>query len=95
MKALGNFSSADNVVAHGNLAINDFHFGKNPNEDYASFGKLKLAIDELSPKNRKYMFDSVLLSRPYFKYEQYDHLDNLQTMFGKKGSKIKAVQADP
>ena len=65
------------------VAINDFHFGKNPEDDYASFDKLVLAINEMSPKKHKYLFDSVSLSHPYFKYERYDYLDNLQTMFGK------------
>lgn len=31
----------------------------------------------------------------YFKYEIYDSLDNLQTMFGKDGSNIAAAKADP
>jgi hypothetical protein len=69
------------------LAINEFHFGKNPKEDYGSFDKLSLAIYELSPINHKYLFDSVSLNHPYFKYEIYDHMDNLETMFGQYGGK--------
>ena len=37
------------------IAINDFHFGKNPKDDYVSFDKLVLAINEMSPKNHKYL----------------------------------------
>lgn len=76
------------------LTINDFHFGKNPKDDYASFDKLALAIIELSPKNHKYLFDSVLLSHPYLKYEQYDYLDNVQTMFGINGVNIEDAKAN-
>ena len=47
----------------------------------------------MSPKNRQYLFDSVILSRPYLKYEQYDYLDNLQMMFGKNISNIANANA--
>lgn len=95
IKASGNFNETENINASGMLEINDFHFGKNPKEDYASFSKFIIKIDELSPKNHKYLFDSLLLSYPYFKFEQYDHLDNLQRMFGEKGANILAAKADP
>lgn len=94
VKAKGNFNDAENITASGMLAINAFHFGKNVKEDYASFDKLILSITELSPKNRKYLFDSVALTRPYFKYERYDYLDNFETMFGKGGSNISSTTAD-
>lgn len=93
--ATGNFKSAQDLDARGQLAINDFHFGKNPHEDYASFNKFTLVVKKLSPKNKMNIFDSVLLSKPFFKYELYDHLDNVQTVFGKKGSNITAIQGDP
>jgi hypothetical protein len=80
----GNFKAAENVTFSGQLAINDFHIGKNPKDDYASFKKLALSIEELSPKNHKYLFNSLLLDHPYFKYEKYDNSNNLQTMFAGK-----------
>ena len=82
----GNFKAAEDVTFSGLLAINDFHLGKNPKDDYVSFDKLSLAIAELSPKNHKYLFDSLLLKHPYFKYEKYDNANNLQTMFAAKDS---------
>ncbi|MBL0048227.1 MAG: DUF748 domain-containing protein [Bacteroidetes bacterium] len=93
-RAKGNFKDQENISASGKLAFTDFHFGKNPKEDFASFQKLKIGIIELSPKNHKYSFDSILLAHPFFKYERYDQLDNIQKMFGKKGSKIATVAAD-
>jgi hypothetical protein len=30
----------ENITIKGLLAINDFHFGKNPQDDYVSFDKL-------------------------------------------------------
>ncbi len=95
MKARGNFKDEEDLTLSGQLAINDFHFGKDPKDDYASFDKLVLAIIEISPKDRKYLCDSVSLSHPYFKYERYDYLDNLQMMIGKNGANIAAVAADP
>jgi len=89
----GNFKEAQNVSFEGLLAINDFHFGKNSNEDYGSFDKLTLAIFELSPINHKYLFDSVSLNHPYFKYEIYDHMDNLETMFGQYGGKAGSMSS--
>jgi Domain of Unknown Function (DUF748) len=95
VKANGNFKKTEAITASGLIAISDFHFGKNPKEDFASFDKLVLAIEELSPVvNKKFFYDSIVLNRPYFKYEKYDYLDNLQTMFGKDGKNIDAAQAD-
>jgi len=82
----GNFKAAEDVTFSGLMAINDFHIGKNPKDDYASFDILSLAIAELSPKNHKYLFDSILLKHPYFKYEKYDNANNLLTMFAAKDS---------
>ena len=59
------------------------------------FDRLVLAIILVSPKNHQYLFDSVSLDHPYFKYERYDYLDNIQTMFGVKGANITAVAANP
>ena len=84
LKAAGNFHDGQDVTAHGRVDINDFHFGKNPKEDYTSFDKLTLAIEELSPKKQKYFFDSLILNHLYAKYEQYDHLDNIQVMLNQK-----------
>jgi len=95
IKATGNFNDAEDITARGMLVINDFHFGKNPQDDYASFDKLVLAVNDLSPKKHKYFCDSVSLSRPYLKYEQYDYLDNIEMMFGKGGSTAAAVNSDP
>ena len=95
VKARGGFNDEENFTASGMVAINDFHFGKNPEDDYASFDKLVLALTEVSPKNHKYLFDSVSLSHPFFKYERYDYLDNVQMMFGKNGANLAAAYADP
>lgn len=95
IKANGNFNDQENITATGLLAINDFHFGKNKKEDYASFDKAVVAIEELSPKDHKYLFDSIAITHPFLKYEKYDYLDNLQMMFGKSGSNISSVNANP
>ncbi|MBK7668228.1 MAG: DUF748 domain-containing protein [Sphingobacteriaceae bacterium] len=92
--ARGNLKNARDLNAKGQLAINEFHFGKDTTDDYASFTKFKVGIIDLSPTSKKYIFDSVQLIAPYFKYERYDHLDNVQTIFGKKGSKVSAANAD-
>ena len=94
IKARGNFNSVDSVTTSGMVSIKNFHFGKNPREDYASFDTLTIAMKEVSPMNRKFFFDSITVRRPYFKYERYDYLDNIETMFGKKGSNITAARAD-
>jgi hypothetical protein len=90
IKATGNFNDREKLNAMGSLVFNDFHCGKNPDDDYASWDKLVLKIDALNPKNHQYVFDSLSLNHPYFKYERYDHLDNLQMMFGKNGANLSA-----
>ncbi|MBL7910323.1 MAG: DUF748 domain-containing protein [Bacteroidia bacterium] len=92
IEATGNFRKAEDLFAKGFLAINDFHFGKDKSEDYASFKKFAIKIYELSPKNKKYVIDSVSLDHPFVKYELYDHLDNVQTIFGKKGTKVSSAK---
>ncbi len=94
LKAKGNFRERENLTASGVATFNEFHFGKSPEDDYASFDKLVLAVTELSPENHKYLFDSISLSHPFFKYERYDYLDNIQSVFGKKGANIKTAAAD-
>lgn len=91
--ATGNFKKSEQLNATGIVAINDFHFGKTKEEDYASFKKFTVRIKQLSPVNKKYMFDSLSLLDLYAKYERYDHLDNLQNMFGKKGQKVSDAKA--
>ena len=95
VKAKGNLNDAENIIAEGSLILNDFHLGKNVENDYAAFDKLTVSINEINPKNRKYLFDSLVLVHPYIKYEQYDYLDNLQLMFGKNGENIKEAKQDP
>ncbi len=95
IRSKGNLGDADAVTTSGVLAINDLHFGKNPEDDYVSFDKLVLAIREISPRNKNYYYDSISLIHPYIKYERYDYLDNVQTILGKSGSNITAVKADP
>jgi hypothetical protein len=93
--ATGDFNDEEDINAKGIVAVNDFHFGKNPDEDYASWEKLTLKIDSLSPKNHVYNFDSLSVIHPYFKYERYDSLDNLQMMFGKNGSNLSDANSNP
>lgn len=96
IQASGNFKSKEDINAKGLLVINDFHFGKNSENDYASFDKFTLFIDQLNPLKHIYLIDSASLQHPYFKLERYDNnLDNIQTMFGKKGANLMAVTANP
>lgn len=94
MKVAGNAADQTNMMATGMVKVNDIHFGKTVQEDYASIEQIHLQMREINPKHYKYIFDSAIVRKPYFKYERYDHgLDNVQTMFGRKGSNIKAAQA--
>ena len=94
LKAKGNFKDANDVTFTGMVAINKFHFGKNSKVDIGSFEKLKLSVFQLSPKDKKYLFDSVSLTHPYFKYERYDKLDNIRRMFVKKESNYSGVNSN-
>jgi uncharacterized protein DUF748 len=84
--AKGNFHDAKDLIASGTISVVDFHLGRKPSDDYMAFDRLKLVITELSPINRKYLFDQVTLTHPFVKYERYDQTDNLSAMFAKKGA---------
>lgn len=91
----GNFNNINDVTLKGRLAIEDFHLGKTVTEDYISFERLALVIDELSPVHKKYLFDSVTIDNPFVHFERFDSLDNAQAMFGKKASNISDVTNQP
>ncbi len=95
VKAKGNFRNIKRLNLKGKIAVNDFHLGKDPDEDYMSFEKLAVGIRELDPGNEKFFFDSITLTSPFLKYERYDSLDNIQRMFGKDGQRVKAASSDP
>ena len=95
INARGNFSSQDSISMKGTVALRDFHLGKTSDDDYLSFKKLAVVMEELSPVHHKYLFDSIILTHPYLKYERYDSLDNVAAMFGKKGKNISDVTQQP
>jgi hypothetical protein len=91
IKASGNILDQGAISTSGQIAINDFHFGKDRGDDFASFDKLSLSIIRVSPREHIYTYDSVSLLRPYIKYEKYDYLDNIQRVFGENGSNIESA----
>lgn len=93
MNASGNTKIATALKSSGKAAITNFHFGKVKGDDYASFSKLSLNIDSLSPANKKYFFSALILDSPFLKYEKYDSLDNFSRMFGQSGSNVKQAEA--
>lgn len=86
-RASGNFKDAQNINTSGLFSLNDFHVGKTASDDYVSFKKFTVNIEQLNPRNKKYAFDSISLIHPYCKYELYDYLNNIEMMFGKGGKK--------
>jgi hypothetical protein len=92
IKSTGNFNNKKAISTTGQISINDFHFGKETGNDFASFKKLTLSIRRLNPENLIYEYDSISLINPYIKYEKYDYLDNIQRIFGKNGSNIESAK---
>jgi hypothetical protein len=86
--ARGHFQHIQDLLATGKIELADFHYGKNPAEDYLKFSKLIIDIDSLSPLNKKYFLKKILLDSMFVKYERYDSLDNFTRMFGKNGKNI-------
>ena len=65
MKVTGNMKDKQDINANGLITLNDFHFGKSKDKDYASFTRMIVSIKKLSPKGLIYDFDSVILVKPY------------------------------
>lgn len=91
MHGRGNFSSQQAIDVSGRLSVMDFHLGKTTSNDYAAFKELVMKIERLNPLSNKYLFDSILLKKPFLKYEIYDSLNNIERLIGKRGSNIKDV----
>jgi hypothetical protein len=91
----GNFNDSTSFTSKGRIAISNFHFGKDAEEDYFSFEKLVLKLREINLPKKVRILDTVLLVHPVMKYERYDKLDNIQRMFGANGSKIDSAKANP
>lgn len=91
----GNTNDPEAMYSNGFVKISDLHFGKNPQEDFLALEEFYLQMREVAPRNFKYIFDSVIVKKPYFQFERYDdNLDNIQTMFGRKGANIKTAEAE-
>jgi hypothetical protein len=94
VQSKGNFGIKLDVDAKGWLAINKFHYGKVPGDDYLSVEKLYLDLVEVNPHVYNYYIDTIRVDKPYFKYELYDHMDNITALFGKDMKNIKGAVAD-
>jgi len=92
LKSKGNFKDPLSASNSGMMAVSDFHLGKDSTDDYASFDKLVFAIKEMNTNQHIYLYDSVTIIHPTIKYERYDQFDNIQTMFGKRGSDIRSAK---
>ena len=91
LKAIGNFKDPTSIDMRGRLSITDFHLGKTLSDDYVAFDKLVVAIQRLSTIHKIFHFDSVILSHPFLKYEEFDSLNNVEMLFGERGSNISDV----
>jgi hypothetical protein len=95
LNSAGNLNDSMSMSSKGRIAISDLHFGKSENEDYFSFDKLIIKIEEMNLKKGVRIFDTIMLVHPVMKYERYDKLDNIQRMFGAKGANIDSAKSNP
>ncbi|HTJ50924.1 MAG TPA: DUF748 domain-containing protein [Cyclobacteriaceae bacterium] len=95
IQATGNFKNPNSVDARGRFAFNHFHLGKTIKDDYVAFDKLVINIDRVNPANLQYLFDTIAFYHPFFKYEKFDSLNNIERLFGKAGANIAEVTGQP
>jgi hypothetical protein len=91
VRSTGNFKDPRRVDMHGRFCFTDFRLGKTVKDNYIAFDKLVIAIRRVSPINNIFHFDSLALYHPVVKYEEFDSLNNVEMLFGKKGSNISDV----
>ncbi|HEV8515479.1 MAG TPA: DUF748 domain-containing protein, partial [Cyclobacteriaceae bacterium] len=91
VKATGNFKDPNKIDMHGRLSFRNFHLGKTVKDDYVAFDKLVIAVERVSPIHKIFHFDSIILSHPFLKYEEFDSLNNVEMLFGARGSNISDV----
>jgi hypothetical protein len=88
----GDLKDGRNINAVGGVGIYDFHIGETEKKDFASFKKFVMKIDHLNPRKKIYDIDSISLVEPFALYARYDYLDNIQHMFGVKGSRVRDAE---
>lgn len=90
--ARGNFSDAQQLEAKGGVGLYNFSFKKWDGTDFASFKKVVLKIDGISPAKKLYRLDSISVVEPFLHYEKYDKTDNVTVLFGKGNKNEEGVQ---
>lgn len=93
IQATGSLKDQLDMDGKAFVAVSKFHFGKKEGDDFAAFDNLVIDAKQINPKNFKYFIDSIMIAHPFFVYERYDELNNIERMFGKNGSRIKQGQA--
>jgi len=91
VKAIGNFKDPRRVDMHGRFSFIDFRLGKTVKDNYVAFDKLVIGIQRVNPIHEIFHFDSIVLRSPFLKYEEFDSLNNVEMLFGKRGSNISDV----
>ncbi len=91
VRSIGNLKDPRRLDMHGRFSFTDFRLGKTVKDNYIAFDKLVIAINRVSPVNNIFHFDSITLRHPIVKYEEYDSLNNVEMLLGKKGSNISDV----
>jgi len=94
MNVTGSVKDVLDMDANGFIAISDFRFGKDSIVEFAAFDKLVIDAQKISPRTYQYYIDSIMIAKPFFVFERYDELNNLEKMFGKDGAKIKQANAE-
>jgi len=94
LNAVGNFKNAKDISTSGNISIDDFHAGKAKDDDYIAFNRFHITYKQISPLKEIYDIDSICLDAPYFVYEKFTDLDNIQAMFGEGGEKASSQKSN-
>jgi len=93
-KSIGTFKDRMAVTNSGIIEIRDIHLGQTLQNTDATLKKLTIAIKQISPNKKIFLYDSIVLLNPYIKYIHYPHYDNIQRLFEKNTTHLNISKSD-
>jgi hypothetical protein len=94
MHITGSLTDKLAMNAKGFIGISNLHFGETKEKEIASLDSFLISFRELKPRDNLRFIDSIIVRKPFIKYEKYDQQDNWTRLLGVHSEKMNKARAD-